>query len=88
MSVPDVVKTIFEEFQKIRPDVVLFDLKQLTPAAYTKWDYCVQYRETDFNFVSRLLEQEGIFYFFQHEQGKHTSFWAIPSKLRQVPRSG
>ncbi|HEY8747135.1 MAG TPA: type VI secretion system Vgr family protein [Tepidisphaeraceae bacterium] len=35
-------------------------------------DYCVQYRETDFNFVSRLLEQEGIFYFFRHEDGKHT----------------
>ena len=35
-------------------------------------EYCVQYRETDFNFVSRLMEEYGIFYFFQHEQGKHT----------------
>ncbi|GAP34871.1 type VI secretion system tip protein TssI/VgrG [Piscinibacter sakaiensis] len=34
-------------------------------------DYCVQYRETDFNFVSRLLEQEGIYYYFTHENGKH-----------------
>ena len=34
--------------------------------------YCVQYRETDFNFVSRLFEEEGIFYYFRHEQGKHT----------------
>ena len=32
----------------------------------------MQYRETDFNFVSRLMEEEGIFYFFKHEQGKHT----------------
>jgi type VI secretion system secreted protein VgrG len=32
----------------------------------------VQYRETDFNFISRLLQQEGIFYFFEHAQGKHT----------------
>ncbi len=32
----------------------------------------VQYRESDFNFVSRLLEEEGIFYFFKHEDGKHT----------------
>ncbi len=35
-------------------------------------DYCVQYRETDFNFISRLLEQEGIFYWFKQENGKHT----------------
>lgn len=35
-------------------------------------EYCVQYRETDFAFVSRLMEEEGIFYFFRHENGKHT----------------
>jgi type VI secretion system secreted protein VgrG len=34
--------------------------------------YCVQYRETDFNFVSRLFEEEGIFYYFRHERGRHT----------------
>jgi len=33
--------------------------------------YCVQYRETHFDFVCRLLEEEGIFYYFTHEQGKH-----------------
>ncbi len=35
-------------------------------------EYCVQYRETDFQFVSRLMEEEGIFYFFTHAEGKHT----------------
>ena len=35
-------------------------------------EYCVQYRETDFNFVSRLMEEEGIFYYFKHEKSKHT----------------
>ena len=39
---------------------------------FEKRDFCVQYRETDFNFASRLMEEEGIFYFFQHEDGKHT----------------
>ena len=39
---------------------------------YVKREYCVQYRETAFNFLARLMEEEGIFYFFRHEQGKHT----------------
>jgi type VI secretion system secreted protein VgrG len=39
---------------------------------YDLREYCVQYRETDFNFVSRLMEQYGIFYYFEHEDGKHT----------------
>lgn len=38
---------------------------------YEKRDYCVQYRESNLNFVSRLLEAEGIFYFFEHEDSKH-----------------
>ncbi|MCG8610384.1 MAG: type VI secretion system tip protein VgrG [Pseudomonadales bacterium] len=42
---------------------------QNTPAVR---EYCVQYRESDFSFVHRLLEEEGIFYFFKHEAGKHT----------------
>lgn len=36
-----------------------------------KYDFCVQYRETDFNFVHRLMEQEGVSYFFEHGNGKH-----------------
>ena len=35
------------------------------------WTYCVQYRETDFNFVSRLMEQEGIYYYFKHTKTDH-----------------
>ena len=34
--------------------------------------FCVQYNETDFNFISRLMEHEGMYYFFRHENGKHT----------------
>jgi type VI secretion system secreted protein VgrG len=40
-----------------------------TPASRT---YCVQYRESDFNFVCRLLEEEGIYYYFTHQDGAHT----------------
>ena len=34
-------------------------------------EYCVQYRETDFAFASRLMEEEGIFYFFKHTSSGH-----------------
>ena len=43
---------------------------QLTKT-YPKRTYCVQYRETTFNFVSRLMEEEGIFYFFRHTEDQH-----------------
>lgn len=40
---------------------------------YDPIEYCVQYRETDFDFVSRLMEEEGLAYAFRHENGKHTT---------------
>ena len=65
MTVPDIIKKIFGEygFGGLVED-------KLT-ATYPAWAYCVQYRETAFNFVSRLMEQEGIYYYFAHENGKH-----------------
>jgi type VI secretion system secreted protein VgrG len=38
---------------------------------YYPRDFCVQYRETDFNFASRLMEEEGIYYFFRHDANGH-----------------
>ena len=48
-----------------------FDLSKLM-GNYPKMKYCVQYRESDFDFVSRLMEEYGIYYFFKHENGSHT----------------
>ena len=70
-TVPEIIKGIFDDIRKSYPDLVAYK-DALTLSKYAKWDYCVQYRETDYNFVSRLMEQEGIFYFFTHEEGKHT----------------
>lgn len=64
-TVPQIVKQVFADY----PMAAFED--RLT-AGYRSWDYCVQYRETDYAFVNRLLEQEGIFYFFTHADGKHT----------------
>ena len=44
---------------------------QLTES-YRDWEYCVQYQESDFNFVSRLMEHEGMYYYFKHDNGSHT----------------
>ena len=63
-SVPDIIKAVFR-------DLGYTDFKEKLSRTYTTWDYCVQYRETDFNFVSRLMEQEGIYYYFTHENSKH-----------------
>lgn len=64
-TVPEIIEQIFNEYG-------FKDFRKALTGKYTKWDYCVQYRETDFNFVTRLMEQEGIFYFFEHEKDKHT----------------
>ncbi len=51
--------------------------------SYKTLEYCVQYRETDFNFISRLMEQFGIFYFFKHEDGEHTMMLGDTSSVHQ-----
>jgi type VI secretion system secreted protein VgrG len=63
-SVPDILTKIFGEYGlQIAPRL---------SGAYTPWDLCTQYRESDFHFVSRLMEHEGIFYFFEYGDGTHT----------------
>jgi type VI secretion system secreted protein VgrG len=64
MTVPDIIKEVFREHG-------FTDFEEELSATYRTWTYCVQYRETDFNFVSRLMEQEGIYYYFKHEESKH-----------------
>ena len=64
-SAPDIIKQIFQEYG-------FRDFSLNLYGDFVKREYCVQYRESDFNFVSRLMEEEGIFYYFEHEQGKHT----------------
>ena len=61
-----------------------FESKLTEDGQNPKLEYCVQYRETDLNFVSRLMEQHGIYYFFKHEGDKHTLVLA-DSKSSHAP---
>lgn len=64
-NVQDIVKQVFS-------DADYSDFRFALTKAYTPMDYCVQYRETHFNFISRLLEQDGIYYYFEHKDSSHT----------------
>jgi type VI secretion system secreted protein VgrG len=64
-SVPDIIKSVFREHGTS-------DFEDSLNGSYSPRDYCVQYMETDFDFVSRLMEEEGIYYFFKHEKDKDT----------------
>ncbi|MHC4214747.1 MAG: type VI secretion system Vgr family protein, partial [Planctomycetota bacterium] len=63
-TIPEIIKEVFKKHG-------FTNFEDGLSGNHSKCQYCVQYRETDFNFVSRLMEQEGICYFFKHENGKH-----------------
>src|SRR5947209_8503670 len=60
-NVPDILKEVLKGLD------VVFQFQ----GTFQPRDFCVQYRETDFNFASRQMEEEGLFYFFKHTQKGH-----------------
>jgi type VI secretion system secreted protein VgrG len=64
-------KTVPEIIQEVCAEHGFTDIDDRLTAAYKPREFCVQYRETDFDFLSRLMEDEGIYYYFSHEAGKH-----------------
>lgn len=69
-SVPDILKKVLEGLD------VTYDIQ----GTFHPRDFCVQYRETDFNFASRLMEEEGIYYFFKHTADGHKMVLANTSQ--------
>jgi type VI secretion system secreted protein VgrG len=65
-------QTVIEIIKEVLKDHPIAAIEDRTTTGFTPWVYCVQYRESDFNFLSRLMEQEGIAYYFAHAKGKHT----------------
>lgn len=63
-TVPTIIKKVFR-------DRGFTDFRLELSDSYSPREYCVQYNETDFDFVSRLMEEEGIFYFFEHKKDRH-----------------
>lgn len=64
-TVPDIVKEVLQ-------DGGIGDIENRLSGRYQPWEYCVQYQESEFAFISRLLEHEGIYYHFTHRNGAHT----------------
>jgi type VI secretion system secreted protein VgrG len=63
-TVPEIIDDVLKPYG--------FPMMKKLVKTYRQWDYCVQYQETDLNFVMRLMEHEGIYFHFEHMQGKHT----------------
>lgn len=64
-SVPDIVKEVLS-------DLGYGDVKSKLTHSYQAREYCVQYRESHFNFISRLMQEEGIYYYFEHSDSTHS----------------
>ena len=65
MTIPEIVSAVFKN-----SGMTDFDMSKLQKN-YPLLNYCIQYNESDFHFVSRLLNQAGIYYYFKHEENKH-----------------
>ncbi|NND91263.1 MAG: type VI secretion system tip protein VgrG, partial [Granulosicoccus sp.] len=63
-NVPDIIESVLS-------DNDFDDIDNRLMGTYDNWNFCVQYQESDFAFISRLMEHEGIYYFFEHEQDRH-----------------
>jgi type VI secretion system secreted protein VgrG len=64
-TVPDIITGLFREFGYT-------DFRNSLTGSYTEREYCVQYNESTFAFISRLMEEEGIYYCFEHTEAGHT----------------
>lgn len=78
-------KSVIDIIKQTLKDQGVTDVDDKTKSrGKTQREYCVQYGESSFNFISRLMEDEGIFYFFKHSNGKHTMVLADSSSAHEA----
>lgn len=77
MTVPDIITTVCD-------DLGFTDYKTSLTGTYTAREYCVQYRETAYDFICRLMAEEGIFFFFEHTQSAHTMVLADDASAHEA----
>ena len=75
-SIPEIIEDILSQAVLTQKGINAKIDYRLDLSSNKPQDYCVQYNESDFAFLSRNCENEGIFYFFEHENGKHTLVFA------------
>jgi type VI secretion system secreted protein VgrG len=82
-SIPDIIKEIFK-----KPCYPFADFEESLSGSYPVLEYCVQYRETDLQFVSRLMEEAGIYYFFEHSESGHKLMLEDASRTHKPKQGG
>jgi type VI secretion system secreted protein VgrG len=76
MSVPAIIGNVLADYH--------IDFENKCSATYPTLEHCAQHRETDFDFVSRLAEREGIYYFIEHQGGKHRLILADSAQVHRA----
>ncbi|CAN7544896.1 type VI secretion system Vgr family protein [Variovorax paradoxus] len=79
-TVPEIVAAVLGRYG--------YPMEQKLSRSYRVWTYCVQYRESDFDFVSRLCEHEGIYFWFRHEAEQHVLVFADDIASSHAPLPG
>ncbi|WDD90226.1 type VI secretion system tip protein VgrG (plasmid) [Burkholderia sp. FERM BP-3421] len=78
LTVPQIVEQVFQGHQRT-------DYRFELEGAYDVREYCVQFQESDLNFVKRLLEDEGIYFWVEHELFRHVVVLSDTQRFRDLP---
>jgi len=76
LSLDKVIRKVFDKYG-------MRDYEFQLRMQHEAWEYCIQYRESAFAFISRLMEMEGMFYFWKQEEGRHVMMIGDGANIHQ-----